>query len=234
MAFIGGWSLDLKIPGIQNIARTSKLKLKHLNIGGCIKISNISFQIVGEHLKNLMSLNLAGCDSLIDFDVEDVCKNCLILEQLSLRACWRLTDDAARHIANLGVRQRKRGEKLKEAMQWSTTLSNPPRYLKRLDIGGCTRFTDKGFHMIFGGNKYLEEIDLRGGNLSAKILLEDIIQLKKLKSLIILGMKNINQDDVDKFIAYIKTNNRGNGKDDDCINNMKNLEFSKSKKKKNT
>ena len=219
--------------GIQNIARTSKLKLKHLNIGGCIKISNISFQIVGEHLKNLMSLNLAGCDSLIDFDVEDVCKNCLILEQLSLRACWRLTDDAARHIANLGVRQRKRGEKLKEAMQWSTTLSNPPRYLKRLDIGGCTRFTDKGFHMIFGGNKYLEEIDLRGGNLSAKILLEDIIQLKKLKSLIILGMKNINQDDVDKFIAYIKTNNRENGKDDDCINNnMKNLEFSKSKKKK--
>ena len=40
--------------GIQNIARTSKLKLKHLNIGGCIKISNISFQIVGEHLKNLI------------------------------------------------------------------------------------------------------------------------------------------------------------------------------------
>ena len=51
-----------------------------MNIGGCIKISNISFQIVGEHLKNLMSLNLAGCDSLIDFDVEDVCKNCLILD----------------------------------------------------------------------------------------------------------------------------------------------------------
>ncbi len=213
--------------GIQNIARTSKLKLKHLNLGGCVKLSNISFQIVGTHLKNLITLNLAGCDSLIDYDVEDVCKNCLSLEQLVLRACWRLTDGAARHIANLGVRQRKRGAKLQEAMQWSTALSNPPRYLKRLDIGGCTRFTEKGLHMVFGGNKKIEEVDLRGlGNLTSKILMEDIVQLKSLKSLIILGMKNITQDDVDKFVNFVEQDN------DENRLPLDNLEFSLSTTKK--
>ena len=158
-------------------------------------------------MKNLVTLNLAGCDSLIDFDVEDVCKNCLMLEEFSLRACWRLTDGAARHIANLGVRQRKRKLKLQEAIQWSTSLPNPPASLKRLDIGGCSRITEKGLHMIFGGNKLLEEIDLRGlSNLTPKILLEDISQLLNLKSLIILGMKLITQAHLDQFLGLLKAN----------------------------
>ena len=206
--------------GVQTIARSSKLKLQYLNIGGCNKISNISFQIIGEHLKNLVTLNLAGCDSLIDFDVEDVCKNCLMLEELSLRACWRLTDGAARHIANLGVRQRKRKLKLQEAIQWSTSLPNPPASLKRLDIGGCSRITEKGLHMIFGGNKLLEEIDLRGlSNLTPKILLEDISQLLNLKSLIILGMKLITQAHLDQFLGLIESQ-----RDSKMV--IKNLEFS--------
>eukprot|EP00505_MAST-04D_sp_SCG-Rhode-Island_P005720 Stramenopile-MAST_4_protein_5720 len=47
--------------GLQKIARTSKHRMINLNVGGCVKLTNISFQIAGEHMKRLRSLNLSGC-----------------------------------------------------------------------------------------------------------------------------------------------------------------------------
>ena len=74
--------------------------------------------------------------------------------------------------------------------------------------------------MIFGGNKLLEEIDLRGlSNLTPKILLEDISQLLNLKSLIILGMKLITQAHLDQFLGLIESQ-----RDSKMV--IKNLEFS--------
>ena len=145
--FLESLSLELcmKITdiGIQQVAR-SKVPLSELNIGSCWKISNIGMQIIADHcFKTLLSLNLGGC-TLMDFDVCDLSKKCIFLEHFILRACTALTDTSLKALGGLARRKRKKH------------LYG----LKLLDIGGCSRFTDNGFNLMFnGGCKQKAEVD---------------------------------------------------------------------------
>ena len=174
--------------GIQTLARGLKRgRLTHLNIGGCSQVSNVGIQILASHLKGLRVLSLSGCDCLIDFDIEDITKDLVLLEELSLRCCWRLTDTAIRHVARMARKQsggssgsggssrnesvaaakaeqatQERRKRVIEGGSASSARSGFGLCLKRLDIGGCKRITSRGVVCVAKSAVHLEKLDLRG------------------------------------------------------------------------
>jgi hypothetical protein len=176
--------------GIQTLARGFKRgRLTHLNIGGLSQITNVGIQILASHLKGLRMLSLSGCSCLIDFDIEDITKELVLLEELSLRCCWRLTDTAIRHVARMARKQhnnsggsghnsgrnggnsgcfhegKAREQRRKRVIEGGSASSARSGYgicLKRLDIGGCKRITSRGVVCVAKSALYLERLDLRG------------------------------------------------------------------------
>ena len=196
---------NLTDTGVQAIAWASRSKMVQLNLGGCSKLTNISFQILGEHLKGLGKLNLSGCGSLIDFDIEDVCRNCVALHTLILRACWRLTDHSAKHIGLLGKRKEARRKKLRQYNEEFTTPAiGEPCHLKMLDLGGCSRLTVKGLGFLLKFNPFMEELDLRGLNIDGEFLCNNLVYLNRLRSLNLLGMRNLKEEHVSAFQEHRK------------------------------
>ena len=185
--------------GVQKIARS--LDLVDLNVGGC-KITNVGVGIIASHGKALRRLVLGGCTSVTDFDLEDISKGCDKLEDLGLRACRYVSDKGLRWIARLAKRQaRKRSDgggggglsssaAAAAAAAVTTTTSSSssssssslqrPRsavftqqgLLQRLDVGGCTRVSDKGAISVLRAAPYLTDLDLRGTNVSRETLAE--------------------------------------------------------------
>ena len=90
---------------MQAVARGAKRTLCALNLGGCFKVTNVGISIVADHGSYLEVLNLGGCQ-LMDFDVEDVCRKCVRLRVLDLRACTKITArrrDSAEDFSRLGA-----------------------------------------------------------------------------------------------------------------------------------
>jgi hypothetical protein len=171
--------------GIQTLARGFKKKrLQHLNIGGLPKLTNVGIQILASHLKGLRMLSLAGCDCLIDFDIEDITKELVLLEELTLRCCWRLTDTAIRHVARMArtqlagslksnsknnnailSEQKAREQRRKNVIEGGSASAARSGYgicLKRLDIGGCKRISSRGVICVAKSARNIERLDLRG------------------------------------------------------------------------
>jgi hypothetical protein len=121
-------------------------RLLALDVGSCRKISNVSFQIIGTHGKNLKRLSAAGCTHLNDFDVEDISR-CVSLLSLSLRACGKITDASIEALVLLSKRKKKAHM----------------RGLERIDLGGCARISDGGLHaLVVAYASSLRHLDLRG------------------------------------------------------------------------
>ena len=134
---------------------------------------------------------------LIDFDVEDLCKQCVQLENLFFRACWRLTDDTAKHLNRLGKRKSKRH-------------LEP---LRRLDLGGCSRISRAGLRGIITANRCLEELDVRGmPNAVDDDMLVELRSLHELKALVLFGMDSmrLTEQAVDRFRSeFVEKQSRG-------------------------
>jgi len=200
--------------GIQTLARGFKRgRLTHLNVGGLKKVSNVGIQILASHLKSLRMLSLSGCDCLIDFDIQDICKDLVMLEELRLRCCWRLTDTSVRHIAKLCRKQMARGvtsaagttagrmeeveeEMLRQQRRRRRVIeggASSPRTgfgicMRRLDLGGCKRITSRGVVCVAKSAVRLEHLDLRGmGNVTDDTLGTIRGVLTSLKSLNVAG-----------------------------------------------
>jgi hypothetical protein len=121
-------------------------RLLALDVGSCRKISNVSFQIIGTHGKNLKRLSAAGCTHLNDFDVEDISR-CVSLLSLSLRACGKITDASIEALVLLSKRKKKAHM----------------RGLERIDLGGCARISDGGLYaLVVAYASSLRHLDLRG------------------------------------------------------------------------
>jgi hypothetical protein len=85
--------------GVQAVARGAGPSLQELNVGDVRQMTNISVQIIADHCTNLTSLSIAGNMQVMDMDVADVCKKCLGMQSLNLRACRRLTDGCLKPIS---------------------------------------------------------------------------------------------------------------------------------------
>ena len=207
--------------GIQTLARGFKRgRLTHLNVGGLKKVSNVGIQILASHLKNLRMLSLSGCDCLIDFDIQDICKDLVMLEELRLRCCWRLTDTSVRHIAKLcrkqmarGVtsasagttagrmeveeemlQQQRRRRRVIEGGDASSARTGFGICMRRLDLGGCKRITSRGVVCVAKSAVRLEHLDLRGmGNVTDDTLGAIRGVLTSLKSINVAGCECTSQ-----------------------------------------
>ena len=108
---------------------------------------------------------LDGC-GVLDCAGEDIaCRLYPTLEQLSLRACRKLTDAGGRQIARLG--------------NLKTKHSAPP--LQWLEVGG-TRLTDKSCGAIVRQSPQLQLLDLRGVKITDATM-RDVMRLAELKAL---------------------------------------------------
>jgi len=123
--------------------------LSSLNLGGCRQVTNASISTIAEKLgKQLRRFSIAGNPNITDFDIEDLAANCCCLEALNLRACVRLTDAAMGKIGRMAAQQVQRGGSAQ---------------LRELDIGGCSRTTDKGLRALQKA-AHLQSLDMRGIN----------------------------------------------------------------------
>jgi F-box/leucine-rich repeat protein 2/20 len=126
--------------------------LASINLGSCKKLSNVGFQIVSAHGKALKHINANGSAQLTDLGLEDLSK-CISMYSLSLRTCRRITDTGVREVVKLCMRQARRK---------SISLEEGPfPVLKHLDLGGCSRITDKSV-LAPAAKSQLEYLDLRG------------------------------------------------------------------------
>jgi hypothetical protein len=190
--------------GIQALARGFKRgRLSHLNLGGLDKVTNVGIQILASHLKGLRMLSLSGCN-ILDFDVEDVCKSLLLLEDLRLRCCWRLTDASVRQIARLAKKQlgggggaggaKKRQQFLAGSASGGAERGGYGIALKRLDLGGCKRITSRGVACIAKTCVRLEHLDLRGVEQVDDAAMTACSRLPALQSLNITGCAGVTEE----------------------------------------
>ena len=101
-----------------------------MNIGSCYKLTNIGIQIISDHCyKYLETLNLGGLN-LIDYDVSDVCKKCVLLKHLDLRACCKLTNNSLKYIGLLSKKKYHKKLSSMVLLDFGTFHTNtiPPQY----------------------------------------------------------------------------------------------------------
>ena len=148
--------------GVQSLVRGCP-KLQVLLLGGCSQLSNISTQLIVDHLgASLRRLDLGGLPSLIDIDLKDLCR-CTGLESLSVRACGKLTDGGLLHLASLCKRQAKMaGVGSREGKRSHAEAGTSGFGLASLDLGGLVRLTSSGFAKFLGHATTLTALDLSG------------------------------------------------------------------------
>jgi hypothetical protein len=75
-------------------------KLFHLNISGCIQISDRGIRAIANSLTStLIHLNLSGCKQLSDQSNYYLAEHCSKLQELELSRCPKLTDLSIQHLA---------------------------------------------------------------------------------------------------------------------------------------
>ena len=148
--------------GVQSLVRGCP-KLQVLLLGGCSQLSNISTQLIVDHLgPSLRRLDLGGLPSLIDMDLEDL-RRCTGLESLSVRACGKLTDGGLLHLVSLCKRQAKRVGAGSRGGQHSHAEAGTGGFgLAALDLGGLVRLTNSGVAKFLGHATALTSQDLSG------------------------------------------------------------------------
>jgi hypothetical protein len=145
-------------------SHSPSLRIKHLDLSGCVAITSSGISSVLLHLKNLDHLNLWNCMSLRSSSLESLSNglgSCLALRELSLRGCHGIDDSVFEHISQL-------------------------QELEKLDLRSCERITGRTQALLSHGNCRLSR--LRHLNLKSCFGLTD---LKGISSLFNLESLNI-------------------------------------------
>ena len=148
--------------GVQSLVRGCP-ELEVLLLGGCSQLSNISTQLIVDHLApSLRRLDLGGLPTMIDMDVEDL-RKCTALQTLSVRACAKLTDRGVAHLATLCKRQAKidlQQQRGGAAGGGESLLGGG--CLVAIDLAGVVRMTDKGLGQFLTAATNLTFLDVSG------------------------------------------------------------------------
>ncbi len=150
--------------GIQALVRGCP-NLQALLLGGCSQLSNISTQLIVDHLgPSLRRLDLGGLPTIIDMDLEDL-RHCTALESLSVRACGKLTDGGLHHLATLCKHQARRATVTQESGSGggsNEAAGTTALGLVSLDLGGLVRLTNSGLSKFLHHATALTALDLSG------------------------------------------------------------------------
>jgi len=79
------------------------------------------------------------------------------------------------------------------------------KYLRKLNLLGCTKVEDEGLKHISAQFKFMEELDLGGTNITAVGLRDLVKSNSKLNSVSIMGCKKLNNSD-DQILIRSKIN----------------------------
>lgn len=194
------------IAGLNRDAADGNLELEYLGLQDCQKLTDDALRNVSLGLLNLKSINLSFCASMTDSGLKYLAKM-LSLRELNLRSCDNISDIGIAYLADGGSRIicldvsfcDKIGDQglvnisqglfqLKSLSLSACQISDDginriARTLHDLDtlnIGQCSRITDRGLALIGDHLKNLRCIDLYGCTKITTVGLERIMQLPQL------------------------------------------------------
>lgn len=142
--------------GLKYLAKMSSLR--ELNLRACDNITDIGMAFLAERGSRITSLDVSFCDKIGDHALLHVSQGLFNLKSLSLNTC-NISDDGIVKIAS--------------------TLQD----LETLNIGQCSKITDKALHTIADSMKQLKCIDLYGCTKITTVGLERIMKLPRLTTL---------------------------------------------------
>lgn len=142
--------------GVKYLARMPSLR--ELNLRSCDNISDIGIAYLAEGSSRITSLDVSFCDKIGDQALVHISQGLFNLKSLSLSAC-QISDEGICKIAK--------------------TLHD----LETLNIGQCSRLTDRSLHTIAESMKHLKCIDLYGCTRITTGGLERIMKLPQLSTL---------------------------------------------------
>jgi F-box/leucine-rich repeat protein 2/20 len=123
---------------------TNCLRLRCLNLSGCLGISSLSFALLGQYAPYTIQLNVSRCNQITEWAFIKIFQGCIHLEDLDISHCSQITDHAIK------------------------VLGECCFGLKRLNIKECVQVSDIGI-VSLKASKSLELINLSRKNLSSRI-----------------------------------------------------------------
>ncbi|KAK3585901.1 hypothetical protein CHS0354_038437 [Potamilus streckersoni] len=197
------------LSGLSHQAAPGTVKLEHLGLQDCQKLTDQALKHVSVGLVNLKTINLSFCGSVTDTGIRYLSKM-HNLRELNLRSCDNVSDIGLGYLAEGGSRITaldvsfcdKIGDQglqclsqglfcLRSISLCATNVSDEGilklvgtlHEITILNIGQCGQITDKGLTAISERLKNLESIDLYGCTRITTVGLEKIMQLRNLTSL---------------------------------------------------
>ena len=197
------------LAGVSNMKVDGCLELETLILHDCQKLTDQALKHISMGLTNLKSINLSFCSSVTDSGLKFLAKM-PTLRELNLRNCNNVSDIGVGFLAEGGSRitsldvsfcERIGDQTLIHISQGIFHLRNlsicacaisdeglnkvvrTAHDMTTLNIGQCSRVTDKGLGLIGDHLKNLENIDLYGCTRITTVGLERIMQLPKLNTL---------------------------------------------------
>lgn len=185
------------------------LELEHVILQDCQKLTDQALKHISMGLTNLKSINLSFCGSVTDTGLRFLAKM-PSLRELNLRSCDNISDIGIGYLAEGGSRithldvsfcERIGDQSLLHISQGlfhiqclclsACNVSDEGmcrvvktlHELTTLNIGQCSRLTDKSLGMVADHMKHLQSIDLYGCTKITTVGLERIMQLPNLTTL---------------------------------------------------
>lgn len=185
-------NLQLEYLGLQDCQRLSDESLKHIaqglinlktiNLSFCISVTDSGLKFLSK-MPKLEELNLRACDNISDIGMAGLTEDggCGITS-LDVSFCEKIGDQALLHISqglyNLKSLSLSSCQISDEGLERLTKM----RDLEVLNMGQCSKITDKGLEMLANELQNLQSIDLYGCTKLTQKGIDLIMKLPKLKS----------------------------------------------------
>ena len=186
-------NLELEYLILQDCQKLTDQSLKHISIGLTnLKGINLSFcgSVTDTGLRylakmpSLRELNLRSCDNISDIGVGYLAKGGSRITSLDVSFCERIGDQSLLHISQgLVFLQCLSMSACNISDEGVGSLVKALHALTTLNIGQCSRLTDKSLGLIADHMRSLQSIDLYGCTKITTVGLERIMQLPKLTAL---------------------------------------------------
>ena len=185
-------NMQLEYLGLQDCQRLSDESLKHIaqgltslktiNLSFCISVTDSGLKFLSK-MPKLEELNLRACDNISDIGMAGLAEDggCGVAS-LDVSFCEKIGDQALQHISqglyHLKSLSLSSCQISDEGLERLTKM----HHLEVLNVGQCSKITDKGLEMLANELVNLQSIDLYGCTKITPKGIDIIMKLPKLKS----------------------------------------------------
>ena len=184
-------------------------KLRYLNIEGCSKLTDNSFNLIAKNCTGIRHLHLGGHEALTNAGLISIAKSCQKLRTLTIANCPRVGDEAVSTITtkllNLRTLHLKNVKTLRDkGLKTLHTL----RSLTALDLSGCTRLTDQVILCCPSGTVLITVNLSKLPNISDESLARIAKRNPAIQSVDVSNCKNITSLAIASFIDAVSANKK--------------------------